>query len=121
MKIGALRQARLAASAAGSASVCLPPACGRAPAGALNFSPLPYPEGAVCGLEPHRGGPAGPGEPLEGGWVGIQILPAEKQTFRYGIRREAQQLYRSLRNPQDISRLRTAGAGLGSEQRFKGR
>ena len=50
MKIGALRQARLAASAAGSASACLPPALRARPhTGALNFSLLPHPAAGLAG------------------------------------------------------------------------
>ena len=53
--------------------------------------------------------------------LGKNNPPAEKQTSRHRIRREAEQLYRSLRNPQDVSWEHTATTGIGSEQRFKGR
>ena len=183
-----------------STLLAVPPALRARPhTGALNFSLLPYPEGAVCSLEPlSRGAAAGWGLPLWAGGCAAEALPAadaarrsrgsggdrvrwtkqgaaagaalqfsqgrsaarrenwlsargtrsafckratsraaktghrnpdwvkiipriERQSLRHRIRREAEQLYRSLRNPQNVSRLRTAGAGLGSEQRFKGR
>ena len=145
-----------------STLLAVPPALRARPhTGALNFSLLPYPEGAVFGLEPlSRGGGRRLGVTSVGGWLRsrsaacgrcseaeqgqrsafckratsraakaghrnpdwVKIIPRiERQSLRHRIRREASRLYRSLRSPQDVSRLRTAGAGLGSEQRFKGR
>ena len=72
---------------------------------------------AFCKRATSRAAKAGHRNP---DWVKI-IPQIERQSLRHRIRRAAQQFYRSLRSPQDVSRLRTAGAGLGSEQRFKGR
>ena len=151
-----------AVSAAGSASVCLPPGpAGPPPYGGseLFASPLPRrssfwfrapvkgrrcsrgvtavggrlrSRSAACG-KMQRGGAGAAVCFLQAGHVprrksrapqpGLgKIIPRiERQSLRHPIRRETSRLYRSLRSPQDVSRLRTAGAGLRSEQRFKGR